>query len=154
MISTSINVLIKKKKYTIDKHHLIELLKNNNIEQSQDIVIINVLLHDLPIDKQDVNIGLLINYMNSIKTSVIKRMNIPPSKKIKLTRSAKELMASICLQHVYKIISLIESCNPFIYEKIIQLRTIKIIYSTWMTLGGALKDDIMKFHDIVDQKLC
>lgn len=140
MIDIAINSMVNEKKYIVDDQHL----------QWSSSAIANILLCDvLSFDTVNSNPNLLINYMGGIKTDVVKNMNVIPCKKIKITKVAKELMMNMCLGHIFKIVTLLEASKPFLREKIIQVRTIKVLYSTWLALNGVDTKHIISFNELL-----
>jgi len=142
IIYDSVKSVINEKKYVIDSDCLILPFKNSNF------ITIDPKSNDIIKHKIDQINGLdrWTTYIRIIKNDVIQTMDVNPNKHIKLTKSAKELIVYLCLHHIYKMTTLIQSCQSLICGKIIQLRTINMIYTIWMTLDGILHKDILKFH--------
>jgi len=148
VIDKAIKLMIHENKYTISESYLFSSTKGF-IEMDKQLPTMWNDAKKLEVE-QCCNFNKWIHYMGAIKNDVVEVMKSKPSKKIKLTRIAKNIMVSTCIYHIYKLTVLIKSCQLFADGKITQLRTIKMIYSTWMLLSGILYEDMIKFQIFIE----
>lgn len=168
-IEIILNYTLFNNKYIITIQHLYNSIIDPKLIKSSltinlfiNLPVIKYIIDNQKLDINPENVSnekLFINYINRIKLDVLQEhqniigTKITPQKQIQLSKNIKSVITMIIFQHIIKLLEHVDLIYPHISCKIINIKTINIVYILWLKNADVDNIKIKEFCDIINKKI-